>query len=71
MLSELQERLCSYVDRHHPAQVRLLAELVKLPSDNPPGDCAPHAIKVHRSLRDLGLRSSGIAFQPKCSRRTA
>ena len=33
----------TYIDQHHPEQVAFLAELVKAPSDNPPGDCAPHA----------------------------
>ena len=27
-------------------EVRFLAELVKVPSDNPPGDCAPHAVRA-------------------------
>jgi succinyl-diaminopimelate desuccinylase len=56
MLSEQRERICSNVDRHHPEQVRFLAELVKLPSDNPPGDCAPHASKAASLIEDLGFK---------------
>jgi succinyl-diaminopimelate desuccinylase len=36
-------------------QTRFLAELVKLPSDNPPGDCAPHAGRVAALLEELGF----------------
>src|SRR3974377_1109095 len=36
-------------------QTRLLAELVKRPSDNPPGDCAPHAERAARLLEKAGL----------------
>ena len=34
---------------------RFLAELVKVPSDNPPGDCAPHAMRAAQLLEALGL----------------
>jgi len=32
-----------------------LAELVRVPSDNPPGDCAPHARRVRTLLEELGF----------------
>lgn len=38
------------------SQTRFLAELVKLPSDNPPGDCAPHAKRAATLLDDLGFK---------------
>jgi succinyl-diaminopimelate desuccinylase len=34
---------------------RFLAELVRVPSDNPPGDCAPHAERAAALLEGLGL----------------
>lgn len=37
------------------AQTRFLAELVRCPSDNPAGDCAPHADAAARLLEGLGL----------------
>jgi succinyl-diaminopimelate desuccinylase len=49
------ERIRRFIDEQHPAQVRFLAELVKVPSDNPPGDCAPHASRAAELLRGLGL----------------
>jgi acetylornithine deacetylase/succinyl-diaminopimelate desuccinylase-like protein len=36
-------------------ETRFLAELVKIPSDNPPGDCAPHAAHAARLLEGLGF----------------
>jgi acetylornithine deacetylase/succinyl-diaminopimelate desuccinylase-like protein len=36
-------------------QEQFLAELVKAPSDNPPGDCAPHAALAATLLEGLGL----------------
>ena len=37
-------------------QARFLAELVKVPSDNPPGDCAPHAQAAQALLERLGFK---------------
>ncbi len=37
------------------AQTRFLAELVKVPSDNPPGDCQRHAERAAQLLRELGF----------------
>jgi acetylornithine deacetylase/succinyl-diaminopimelate desuccinylase-like protein len=37
------------------AEQRFLAELVRVPSDNPPGDCAPHAERAAELLEGLGL----------------
>jgi acetylornithine deacetylase/succinyl-diaminopimelate desuccinylase-like protein len=44
-----------WLDRHREAQARFLAEIVKAPSDNPPGDCAPPAEKAATLLEELGL----------------
>jgi acetylornithine deacetylase/succinyl-diaminopimelate desuccinylase-like protein len=38
-----------------PAATHFLAELVKVPSDNPPGDCAPHAARAGLLLEGLGF----------------
>ncbi len=38
------------------SETRFLAELVKAPSDNPPGDCRPHAERTAALLEELGLR---------------
>ena len=41
--------------REREAQTRFLAELVSFPSENPPGDCRPHAEKAAGLLEALGF----------------
>jgi acetylornithine deacetylase/succinyl-diaminopimelate desuccinylase family protein len=55
MMDEAQQRIRKYVDENHLAQIRFLAELVKVPSDNPPGDCAPHAVRAAELLEQIGF----------------
>jgi succinyl-diaminopimelate desuccinylase len=50
-----RQALAEFCAREHGAQVRLLSELVKVPSDNPPGDCARHAERAATLLQGLGL----------------
>ncbi len=50
-----QQALKTYIDQHHPAQVAFLAALVKVSSDNPPGDCAPHAERAAELLTEMGF----------------
>ncbi len=45
----------AYLAQHRAAAVSFLAALVRTPSDNPPGDCAPHALRAAGLLEDLGL----------------
>ncbi len=44
-----------YLRAHQDAETRFLAEIVKVPSDNPPGDCDPAAETVARLLEGLGF----------------
>jgi len=48
-------RIISFIDGQFAREVAFLAELVKCPSDNPPGDCAPHAERARRLLEGLGF----------------
>ncbi|WP_042702359.1 ArgE/DapE family deacylase [Azospirillum sp. B506] len=43
------------VNARFDEEVRFLAELVKVPSDNPPGDCAPHAVRAAELLEAMGF----------------
>ena len=45
----------TFLNGARDAQTRLLAELVKAPSDNPPGDCAGHAELAAGLLHGLGF----------------
>ncbi len=43
------------VAEHFDVEVEFLAELVRMPSDNPPGDCGAHAARTARLLESLGF----------------
>jgi len=45
----------AFVDRRFADECAFLAEIVKVPSDNPPGDCAASARRVRELLAGLGL----------------
>jgi len=47
--------LLDWIDAARDRQTRFLAELVKVPSDNPPGDCAAHAETAARLLEGIGF----------------
>ena len=51
----LADDIGAFVDREFARETEFLAELVKVPSDNPPGDCAPHAARARELLERLGL----------------
>jgi acetylornithine deacetylase/succinyl-diaminopimelate desuccinylase family protein len=51
----LADRITSFVDGDFARETQFLAELVKVPSDNPPGDCAAHGKRAKQLLEQLGL----------------
>src|SRR5262249_22006231 len=51
----LADTVSAFVDRDFVRETEFLAELVKVASDNPPGDCAPHAARARELLERLGL----------------
>jgi len=46
--------LDAWIDVHFDDQVRLLQELVRVPTDTPPGDNAPHAERTAGLLEAMG-----------------
>jgi len=50
-----REKVHAFLAAQREAQTRFLAELVRTPSDNPPGDCRPHADQAARLLEGLGF----------------
>jgi acetylornithine deacetylase/succinyl-diaminopimelate desuccinylase-like protein len=48
-------RLDSWVDAHFDEETRFLQELVRVPTDTPPGDNAPHAERTAELLAAMGL----------------
>ena len=51
----VENAIHDFAREHKDAQTRFLAEIVKVPSDNPPGDCAPAAERVANLLEGLGF----------------
>ena len=49
------DRITAFVDAEFARETQFLAELVKVASNNPPGDCAPHAVRAQQLLERLGL----------------
>ncbi|MCW5637334.1 MAG: M20/M25/M40 family metallo-hydrolase, partial [Rubrivivax sp.] len=52
---EAWARLDAAVDRRFDEEVRFLQALVRVPTDTPPGDNAPHADKTAELLAAMGL----------------
>ncbi len=55
MMATGPETIRAFLAAERDAQARLLAELVKVPSDNPPGDCQAHAERAAALLDALGF----------------
>ncbi|MEX2455404.1 MAG: M20/M25/M40 family metallo-hydrolase [Rhodospirillaceae bacterium] len=51
----MPDAIARFLDADCDRQVAFLAELVRCPTDNPPGDCAAHAALAARLLEDLGF----------------
>jgi len=51
------EKLDAWIDAHFDEEVRFLQELVRVPTDTPPGNNAPHAERTAELLRGFGLEA--------------
>ena len=49
------EQLDAWIDAHFDEQVRFLQELIRVPTDTPPGNNAPHAERTAELLQGFGL----------------
>ena len=49
------EQIDAWIDAHFDEQVRFLQELIRVPTDTPPGNNAPHADRAADLLRAMGL----------------
>lgn len=50
-----QQQLDAWIDAHFDEEVRFLQELVRVPTDTPPGNNAPHAERTAELLAAMGL----------------
>jgi succinyl-diaminopimelate desuccinylase len=57
MTTPNHDALDAWIDSHFDEQVRFLQELVRVPTDTPPGDNAPHAEVTARLLAGMGLQA--------------
>lgn len=55
MSADIRQRVRERLHEAREQQVHFLAELVRVPSDNPPGDCRPHAERAATLLESVGL----------------
>jgi acetylornithine deacetylase/succinyl-diaminopimelate desuccinylase-like protein len=53
--------LDQWIDAHFDQQVRFLQELVRVPTDTPPGNNAPHALRTAALLKDFGYDAESHA----------
>jgi succinyl-diaminopimelate desuccinylase len=51
------DKLDDWVDAHFDEEVRFLQELVRVPTDTPPGDNAPHAERTAELLQTFGFEA--------------
>lgn len=55
-MNDKHDAICLVIDRAFDEQVAFLREMVRMPTDTPPGDNAPHAIRTAELLDAMGFR---------------
>ena len=53
----IYEQLDSWIDAHFDGQIKFLQALIRVPTDTPPGNNAPHAERTAELLRAMGLEA--------------
>jgi succinyl-diaminopimelate desuccinylase len=53
--------LDAWIDAHFDEEVRFLQQLVRVPTDTPPGNNAPHAVRTAELLKDFGFEAEAHA----------
>lgn len=54
-MTTLQQQLDAWIDAHFDEEVAFLQELIRVPTDTPPGNNAPHADRTADLLASMGL----------------
>jgi len=57
MSTTTYERLDAWIDQHFDEEVRFLQALVRVPTDTPPGNNAPHAERTAELVREFGFEA--------------
>jgi acetylornithine deacetylase/succinyl-diaminopimelate desuccinylase family protein len=51
------DKLDQWIDAHFDEQVKFLQELVRVPTDTPPGNNTPHAVRTAELLQTMGMQA--------------
>ena len=54
MSQQIQDQLTAWIDAHFDEQVAFLQEVIRIPTDTPPGNNAPHAEAVAAMVKAFG-----------------
>ncbi len=65
------DALDAWIDQHFDEEVRFLQALVRVPTDTPPGNNAPHAERTAELLKDFGFDAEKHAVPAATCRPTA
>ena len=65
MDSSLYAQLDAWVNQHFDEEVRFLQALVRVPTDTPPGNNAPHAERTAELLQAMGLQAEKHPVPPE------
>ena len=55
--SNTYAQLDAWIDAHFDEQVKFLQALIRVPTDTPPGNNAPHAERTAELLQDFGFEA--------------
>ncbi|MNR79385.1 Acetylornithine deacetylase [compost metagenome] len=66
----LKQQIADWIDQHAAEQTAFLAKVVQCPSDNPPGNCAPHALMTAALLEDMQFKVEQYAVPNEFARST-
>jgi len=56
-MEQAQEKLMHWIDAHFDEEVAFLQEMIRIPTDTPPGNNAPHADAVAERVKDFGWQA--------------
>jgi succinyl-diaminopimelate desuccinylase len=56
-MNNAHRQLDAWIDAHFDEEVRFLQELVRVPTDTPPGNNAPHALRTAQLLAGMGYQA--------------
>jgi len=57
MMEQIKEQLLAWIDAHFDEQVAFLQEMIRIPTDTPPGNNAPHADAVADKVTAYGWQA--------------